>query len=69
MAQKARFEAAKELTDERWYWFSYCGFKALLRSHFQTPHMAEFRETLGRLGVSETRLQKYEVAEVGPLGG
>lgn len=40
-----------------------------LGAHFQTPHMAEFQGKFGSFGVSETRLQKYEVASVAPLGG
>ena len=40
-----------------------------LGAHFQTPHMATFQGKFGALGVSETRLQKYEVASVAPLGG
>ena len=43
--------------------------QADLDAHFQTPHMASFQAALGGLGVRDMRIQKYEVASVGPLGG
>ena len=37
-------------------------------AHFQAPHMAEFGKAMAGLGVKETKLQKYEVSSVAPLG-
>jgi quinol monooxygenase YgiN len=38
-----------------------------LDAHFTTPHMAAFQAKLGGLGVLAVRVQKYEVARVGPV--
>ena len=38
-----------------------------LKAHFQAPHMAAFQRALGGLGVREMKVQRYEVASVGPL--
>jgi quinol monooxygenase YgiN len=38
-----------------------------LRAHFAAPHMARFRQAVGGLGVREMKVQRYEVAKVGPL--
>ncbi len=35
--------------------------------HFKTPHMAEFQQKLGGLGVKGMAVQKYQVSSVGPL--
>ncbi len=35
--------------------------------HFKTPHMAEFQAKVGSLGVKETKLEKFEIASVGPV--
>ena len=40
---------------------------AALAAHFQAPHMARFQQAAAGLGVAETKLQRYEVANVGPL--
>ena len=36
--------------------------------HFKAPHMAAFQGKFGKLGVREMKVQRYEVASVGPLG-
>jgi quinol monooxygenase YgiN len=38
-----------------------------LRAHFASPHMARFQQAVGALGVREMAVQRYAVAEVGPL--
>ena len=38
-----------------------------LDAHFATPHMARFGAAIGQLGVREMKVQRYEVASVGPL--
>lgn len=38
-----------------------------LATHFQAPHMASFQKAIGGLGVREMKVQRYEVASVGPL--
>jgi quinol monooxygenase YgiN len=38
-----------------------------LRAHFAAPHMARFQKAVGGLGVREMKVQRYEVAKVGPL--
>jgi quinol monooxygenase YgiN len=38
-----------------------------LDAHFATPHMAAFQSALAGLGVRSMRIQKYEIASVGPL--
>jgi quinol monooxygenase YgiN len=40
---------------------------AALAAHFQAPHMARFQKAVAGLGVTEMKLQRYEVASVGPL--
>ena len=40
---------------------------AALESHFQTPHMAEWRAHWPHFGVSDRRLFAYEVASQRPL--
>jgi len=40
-----------------------------LDAHFASPHMAKFQGVVGSLGVREMKVQRYEVASVGPLGG
>ena len=40
-----------------------------LDAHFASPHMAKFQGVVGSLGVREMKIQRYEVASVGPLGG
>jgi quinol monooxygenase YgiN len=38
-----------------------------LMAHFQAPHMARLQQALGGLGVREMKVQRYEVAKVGPV--
>jgi quinol monooxygenase YgiN len=38
-----------------------------LDAHFATPHMAAFQSAFAGLGVRSMRIQKYEIASVGPL--
>ena len=38
-----------------------------LAAHFRAPHMARFQKAVAGLGVKEAKLQRYEVASVGPL--
>jgi quinol monooxygenase YgiN len=38
-----------------------------LRAHFAAPHMARFQKAVGGLGVREMKVQRYEIAKVGPL--
>jgi quinol monooxygenase YgiN len=38
-----------------------------LRAHFAAPHMARFQKAAGGLGVREMKVQRYEVAKVGPV--
>lgn len=40
-----------------------------LAAHFRAPHMAKFQGAVAGLGVREMKLQRYEIASVGPLGG
>jgi quinol monooxygenase YgiN len=41
--------------------------QAALDAHFAAPHMAAFSAQVGGLGVRAMRIQKYEIAKVGPL--
>ena len=41
--------------------------QAALDAHFATPHMADFQAKVAGLGVRGMRIQKYEIARVGPL--
>jgi quinol monooxygenase YgiN len=38
-----------------------------LDAHFQAPHMAVFQKAMGAFGVREMKVQRYEVASVGPV--
>ena len=38
-----------------------------LAAHFQAPHMVRFQKAAAGLGVRETKIQRYEVASVGPV--
>jgi quinol monooxygenase YgiN len=38
-----------------------------LRTHFAAPHMGKFQGAVAGLGVREMKVQRYEVASVGPL--
>jgi len=38
-----------------------------LGAHFQAPHMARLQQAMGGLGVREMKVQRYEVAKVGPV--
>jgi quinol monooxygenase YgiN len=38
-----------------------------LKSHFHAPHMARFQAAVAGLGVKEMKVQRYEIASVGPL--
>jgi len=40
-----------------------------LDAHFKTPHMASFQAAMGGFGISEVKIQRYEVSSVGPLMG
>ena len=40
-----------------------------LAAHFKTPHMTRFQAQVGGLGVREMKVQRYEIASVGPLRG
>ncbi len=40
-----------------------------LDAHFKAPHMAAFQSEFGKIGVREMKVQRYEIASVGPLGG
>ncbi len=40
-----------------------------LDAHFRAPHMAIFQKAMGGLGISETHIQKYQIASVGPIAG
>ena len=42
--------------------------QAALDAHFKAPHMAVFQGKMGSFGVKEMKVQRYEVASVGPLG-
>ena len=41
--------------------------QAALDFHFKTPHMAAFQKKMGGFGVKEMKLEKYEIASVGPV--
>lgn len=41
--------------------------KAQLMAHMETPHMAVFREALGRLKVSDRKIAMYEAEKAGDL--
>ena len=41
--------------------------QAALELHFKTPHMAAFQKKMGGFGVKEMKLEKYEIASVGPV--
>ena len=43
--------------------------QAALDAHFKAPHMAEFQKAMGGFGVSEIRVQRYEVGQVDKLLG
>jgi quinol monooxygenase YgiN len=38
-----------------------------LAAHFKSPHMAQFQQAVGGLGVREMKVQRYEVDKVGPI--
>lgn len=38
-----------------------------LRAHFTAPHMARFQAAAAGFGVKEMKIQRYEVASVGPV--
>lgn len=39
-----------------------------LGAHMKSPHMAKFQAAMGGFGVRGVKLQRYEIASVGPLG-
>ena len=39
-----------------------------LDAHMKSPHMAKFQGEMGGFGVRGMKLQRYEIASVGPLG-
>jgi quinol monooxygenase YgiN len=43
--------------------------QAALESHFGAPHMTVFQRAVGGFGVKEMKIQRYEVASVGPVRG
>ena len=40
-----------------------------LTAHFGAPHMTVFQGEMGKLGVKEMNVQRYEVSSVGPVRG
>jgi quinol monooxygenase YgiN len=42
---------------------------AALEAHFRTPHMAAFQSAVAGFGVKESKIERYEVASVGPVRG
>jgi quinol monooxygenase YgiN len=38
-----------------------------LNAHFAAPHMARLQKAMGGLDVREMKVQRYEVAKVGPV--
>jgi quinol monooxygenase YgiN len=40
-----------------------------LAAHFGAPHMAKFQAAVAGLGVKEMKVQRYEIASVGPVRG
>lgn len=40
-----------------------------LDEHFKAPHMAKFQKAMGGFGIRGMKVQRYEIASVGPLGG
>ena len=38
-----------------------------LAAHFQAPHMARFQKAAAGLGITEMKIQRYEVSSVGPV--
>jgi quinol monooxygenase YgiN len=38
-----------------------------LAAHFKAPHMVRFQGAVAGLGVREMKVQRYEIASVGPL--
>ncbi len=51
-----RFRVYEEWSDE-----------AALKAHFDTPHMAAFREALGEIGVTARRIETIEAGPRKPL--
>jgi quinol monooxygenase YgiN len=43
--------------------------KEALEAHFGAPHMAAFQRAVAGFGVKEMKVQRYEVASVGPVRG
>jgi quinol monooxygenase YgiN len=43
--------------------------QAALDEHFKAPHMAAFQAAIGKVGVLDMKVQRYEISKVGPLGG
>jgi quinol monooxygenase YgiN len=42
---------------------------AALEAHFVAPHMATFQRLVGGFGVKESKVERYEIASVGPVRG
>ena len=38
-----------------------------LDAHFRAPHMAAFQKKMGGFGVSDMKVEKFEIAKAGPL--
>ncbi len=38
-----------------------------LGAHFKAPHMARFQAAAAGFGIKEMKLQRYEIASVGPM--
>jgi quinol monooxygenase YgiN len=61
---------AADLADEGlFHLFEEWESQQALDAHFRTPHMAKFQGAVGGLGVKEMNVKRYEVSQVGPLGG
>ena len=45
--------------------FEHWESEAALKAHFETPHMAEFRNHLPRLLAEDINIQRYDVSSVG----
>lgn len=42
--------------------------QAALDAHLKAPHMARFQAEIGKIGVRQMKVQRDEIASVGPLG-
>jgi quinol monooxygenase YgiN len=61
---------SSDLGDESlFYVFEEWQSQQALDAHFQSPHMTKFQAAVARFGVKEMKVQRYEIASVGPLRG